>query len=169
MAVDTRACFCSSPFGFCWCFVVARAFEAVALHWLSGCCSFAWKTGLWHLSCPPSAPVGLQGRLPLQKLAVPLHPRTWKWFARRVDFLLEIWLCSSWPFLSAAALGEAFLMIPLLRVRLLDSPLFVIPVEMMTTSLSSAVLQGFAQVLDRFWLIQTHFSLSSGVSSITSM
>lgn len=37
---------------------------------------------------PQSTPVGLQGRLLLQKLAVRLHPRTWRGFGRQVDFLL---------------------------------------------------------------------------------
>lgn len=71
------------PFGFCWCFTVAWAFEAVVVHWWSSSCSFAIKIGLWHLSCPH-----LQCRLPLQKLAACLHPRTWKRFGRWVDFLL---------------------------------------------------------------------------------
>lgn len=74
------------PFGFCWCFVVVWAFEAVILHWLSSRCSFAAKIVLWHMSCPPPAPVGLQGRLPLQKLAVRLHLRTWKRVWERSGF-----------------------------------------------------------------------------------
>lgn len=116
------------PFGFCWCFVVTRAFEAVILRWLSGSCSFAGKIGLWHLLCVPLISCGAPGQAPSAEdgsaFALEDMERVWETSG------FSAWKsgCVFPDLFSLTVLDEACRLIPLLGVRLPDSSFCVIPV-----------------------------------------